>query len=58
MVNPCDDLDEGGFARAVFSNKRMDFPVFQIKINIVQSPYSGKRFGNVAQFKNIIHGIS
>src|SRR5882724_3989475 len=50
-INAAQNLHQGGFARTVLPNQRMDFSMVQVKRHPVQSLYPRKGLGDLAHFK-------
>ena len=46
-----DDLDERGFARAIFAEQRVDFARLQVKIHAAQRAHAAEGFGEGAEFE-------
>src|SRR4029453_17792515 len=56
MVRSRDDLDQGAFAGAVFTEQRMHFAGAQIEVDTPQCPRAAERFGELAEFKDRMVG--
>ena len=48
-VQAAEELDQRGFARAVFAAERVDFSRPQIKGNVAQRDHAGEAFGDAAR---------
>ena len=53
LMNSCQRLDEGGLPRTVLSDDGMDFTLFQVEADIVQSRYPWKNLGDMIHFQKI-----
>jgi hypothetical protein len=51
------DVDESGFAGAIFTNQRVNFPRSHGEVNVIIGQHKGKFFGNLTHVDGIVrHG--
>ncbi len=52
MMGTGENFDQGGFARAVFTDQPVDFTGHQAQINILQRNNAGEALAHILHFKN------
>ena len=52
LIQPVEDIHQSGFARAIFTQQRVNLTFFQIEADVIVGEYAGETFGDASGLKS------